>query len=66
MTNSSGQSPGVKRKMPLHVVHTINLHRHDVNDRTHMEFTELRLNILKPAVGWGVSLWQLDVYGQFV
>jgi hypothetical protein len=23
----------------------------------------LRIHILQPAMGWGVSLWQVDLYG---
>lgn len=55
-----GQSPGVKQRTPLHVVHTIDLEQ--VEDCP-MRF--LRVFIEKPARGWGVSLWQLDVYGWY-
>lgn len=54
----TGQSPGVKETMPLHVVHTI----HSVSNG-HRPVRYLRLHILKSATGWGVSLWQFDVLG---
>ena len=53
---TSGQSPGVKTKTPLHVVHTIPID----NKRP---FRYLRIYIMKPAMGWGVSMWQVDLYG---
>lgn len=55
-----GQSPGVKEKRPLHVVHTLSLHGNANHQRP---FRYLRLHILKSATGWGVSLWQFDVFG---
>jgi hypothetical protein len=86
---TSGQSPGVMRPTPLHVVHTVAL-RHEGegggDDRPNLRgqpqqpgdawgaavsaddappvFRYLRVMILKPAMGWGVSLWQLDVYAE--
>jgi hypothetical protein len=51
-----GQSPGVKTKTPLHVVHTISALTVD-------PFQVLRIYIRKPAHGWGVSLWKVNVYG---
>jgi hypothetical protein len=59
----SGKSPGVKEPMPLHVVHTIELAANDNNNIYHRPFKFLRLHILKSKTGWGVSLWQFDVYG---
>jgi len=53
----SGQSPGVKKKTPLHVVHTIGPFERGGSA------SYIRVNIRKPAMGWGVSLWQIDVYG---
>ena len=54
----AGQSPGVNFKLPLHIVHSINLmHSKDVC------FRYLQIYIEKPAAGWGVSIWQADVYG---
>ncbi|KAL9185883.1 hypothetical protein ACHAXT_003660 [Thalassiosira profunda] len=70
-----GQSPGVKQKMPLHVVHTIDWsdHRKDAADRTSKggsgdchALRYLRVFIRKPARGWGVSLWEVDVFGTIV
>ncbi|KAL3923546.1 MAG: hypothetical protein SGARI_006198 [Bacillariaceae sp.] len=52
-----GQSPGVKQKMPLHIVHTIPF----VHSSKPVKY--LRLHILKSVTGWGVSLWQWDIYG---
>eukprot|EP00934_Nitzschia_sp_Nitz4_P003665 Nitzschia sp. Nitz4//scaffold8_size234185//66468//67037//NITZ4_001247-RA/size234185-processed-gene-0.150-mRNA-1//-1//CDS//3329559776//3655//frame0 len=52
-----GQSPGVKSKTPLHIVHTID------SLQSKQKFRYLRLYILKSAMGWGVSLWQFDVFG---
>jgi hypothetical protein len=56
IVKTSGQSPGVKTKTPLHVVHTIAVD----NKRP---FRYLRIYIMQPAMGWGVSLWQVDLYG---
>ena len=53
-----GQSPGVEQKMPLHIVHTI-----PNNPQRSKPVKYLRLKILKSVTGWGVSLWQWDVYG---
>jgi hypothetical protein len=58
-TIKSGQSPGVKYEMPLHIKHIINFNNIDNNP-----FRYLRLFIVKPANFWGVSLWQFDVYGE--
>jgi hypothetical protein len=53
-----GQSPGVKSKTPLHIEHTVTM-----LEVTQQSYSFLRLYIRKSAMGWGVSLWQLDVYG---
>ena len=58
-TKSFGQSPGVRFKLPLHVVHSLDLKRSD-----DIFFRYLRIEIMKPAAGWGVSLWQIDIYGK--
>ena len=55
-STESGQSPGVKIKAPLHVVHDITLPRC-------AKLREVTLDILRPARGWGVSLWRVEVYG---
>lgn len=57
--NQSGQSPGVKFKLPLHIVHSIDLSR-----SKSVGFRFLQIYIVKPAAGWGVSLWQVDIYGE--
>jgi hypothetical protein len=78
-TEEFGQSPGVKRKMPLHVVHTIDWEaakedevddaaseRSGIvvdNDGSCRKLRYLRVYIRRPARGWGVSLWQVDVHG---
>lgn len=63
----SGQSPGVKFPMPLHIVHTLDLYDCCYayqRARTTQSYRYLRVFIIKPAkYGWGVSLWQVDVYG---
>lgn len=51
-----GQSPGVKTPTPLHVVHNISIDRPFTTD-------SMRLLILKAAMGWGVSLWRIEVLG---
>jgi hypothetical protein len=56
-STESGQSPGVTSKTPLHIVHTVTVLDHVV------PFKYLRVYIRKSAMGWGVSLWQVDVYG---
>ncbi len=92
-----GQSPGVKQKLPLHILHTIewtstttttvssllnnneqsssgkegnNVGRKSssgsCSSSTTSLFRYLRVFIRKPARGWGVSLWQVDVYGTIV
>lgn len=55
----SGQSPGVKTKTPLHVLH---LHKLQ-NPVTAKSF---RLLIEHSAMGWGVSLWQIKFFGHFM
>jgi hypothetical protein len=46
-TVKSGQSPGVKTKTPLHIVHTI----HPIREKKPLRY--LRVFILKSAMGWG-------------
>jgi len=83
--SSYGQSPGVKQKLPLHILHTIewttssldnNDQTSEGNDGSDREssgpcqtttaFRYLRIFIRKPARGWGVSLWEVDVIGTIV
>lgn len=54
-----GQSPGTRRKTPLHIVHTIVLD----GLMESMKLKYLRLFVIKPSNTWGVSLWHFDVYG---
>lgn len=96
-----GQSPGVKQKLPLHIIHTIewtidastmsNEEQRSNNDESSnannnlatkqeqqndnrgsssttttcqtTSFQYLRIFIRKSVHGWGVSLWEVDVYG---
>jgi hypothetical protein len=61
--HQEGQSPGVKGKLPLHVVHTWNL---TTRPQSTHAVENLRLEIRKPFhPGWGVSLWKIDVFGYF-
>ena len=68
-----GQSPGVKQKLPLHIIHTIewtvdydsDKANADKKQKCHM-LKYLRIFIRKPGRGWGVSLWQVDVFGALV
>jgi len=57
-----GQSPGVKFKMPLHITHTIHL-EDALTGTSCPPLRYLRVFINKPGRGWGVSIWELDVYG---
>ena len=64
--SESGRSPGVEEKRPLHVVHDIRLsnsNNDNINKAKHKPVRYIRLHILKSVTGWGVSLWQFDVYG---
>ena len=72
-----GQSPGVKQKLPLHIVHTIEwtqkLDEKEAlssstrsNSQNCHKIKYLRVFIRKPARGWGVSLWQVDVFGSTI
>lgn len=62
-TTTSGHSPGIgAQNMPLHVIHAIELDQY----ARAVSFRIMRLFIVKPAVGWGVSLWQFDVLGSNV
>ena len=64
--SESGRSPGVAEKRPLHVVHDIQLSNsknNNISEVKHKPIRYLRLHILKSVTGWGVSLWQFDVYG---
>ena len=79
---TQGQSPGVKTKTPLHVVHTIRstaaaaawntrivqppqVHKKQQRRRRLGPYRYVRLTIRSSAMGWGVSLWHIQVYGWF-
>ena len=68
----SGQSPGVKTKTPLHVIHTISIQ--STSEIVQLQrradkgrwIKYLKVWIQRPGKhGWGVSLWQIDVYGLY-
>jgi len=68
-----GQSPGVKQKLPLHIIHTIDWSSEQVVEDKSKEGVKncrilryLRVFVRKPARGWGVSLWEVDVFGTVV
>ena len=69
-----GQSPGVKETLPLHIVHTIDwAEENDDRDDESKKGVEncralryLRLFIRTPVRGWGVSLWEVEVFGTVV
>jgi hypothetical protein len=58
---TAGQSPGVTSVTPLHVIHDIALPHSQLLSLT----SSLRLMIYESATGWGVSLWQIQVYGWY-
>ena len=64
-----GQSPGVKTKTPLHVLHAIGPLREQDGSESNQKGTgtaplrSLRMTMRRPASGWGVSLWRFEVYG---
>jgi hypothetical protein len=59
-TRSYGQSPGVKQKLPLHVIHEIEF---SMKPPTPV-LRGILLTIRSPFHrGWGVSLWSIQVYG---
>ena len=69
-TTTSGKSPGVKKDMPLHYVHNITLKERPspeaFNNGMHEEpklIDAIRILIRSSDHGWGVSLWQIDIYG---
>lgn len=56
-----GQSPGVQQKLPLHVIHTLQLHSNTTD-----AVNQLRLLIRSPFhKAWGVSLWSFQVWGYY-
>jgi hypothetical protein len=63
-----GQSPGVTSVTPLHVVHDIELPTTPSSAQQLLLPTSsrLRLMIYESATGWGVSLWQVQVYGWYL
>ena len=69
-TTTSGKSPGVKKDMPLHYVHNVTLKERllpeAIDEGTHEEtklIDAIKILIRSSDHGWGVSLWQIDIYG---
>ena len=56
-TTTSGKSPGVKKEMPLHYIHNATLRQEP------KLIDAIRIVIRSSDHGWGVSLWQVDIYG---
>jgi hypothetical protein len=65
-----GQSPGVTFPTPLHVVHDIALDDNHIGSSNQFDkevvSSKMRLLIHTSATGWGVSLWQIQVYGYHI
>jgi hypothetical protein len=66
-----GQSPGVTFPTPLHIIHDITLDDHHIAPSTEIHSksaasSKMQLLIHTSATGWGVSLWQIQVYGNYV
>jgi hypothetical protein len=59
-----GQSPGVKTKTPLHVVHSIGPLVPSPT-ATSTWTRSVRIWIRRSVTGWGVSLWQIQLYGYY-
>ena len=51
-----GASPGVKSREVM-------LHHRDAITVQPLPFRHFRLDIRRPARGWGVSVWQIDIEG---
>ena len=67
-SREEGQSPALKKPVPLHIIHTLDVTGLGPSSSAMVarnpSFRFLRLFIIKPARGWGVSLWQFDVLGR--
>ena len=65
-----GQSPGVTFPTPLHIIHDISLSDPSNQFQNLTTWTtpssKMRIVIHTSATGWGVSLWQVQVYGNYV
>lgn len=69
-TTTSGKSPGVKKEMPLHNIHNATLKQRLSPEAVKLDIREepklidaIRIVIRSSDHGWGVSLWQVDIYG---
>lgn len=69
-TTTSGKSPGVKQEMPLHYVHNVTLEERPSPEAARVDIREepklvdaIKIVIRSSDHGWGVSLWQVDIYG---
>ena len=59
-----GQSPGVESKVSLHIVHDLDTRPNNSGRAEPIRW--VRLTMRKPAMGWGVSLWQISLWGHCV
>ena len=57
-TSEAGQSPGVKAKTPLHIIHTIEMIKE--SDK----IQQIRIWIRSSTMDWGVSLWEVKLLGR--
>ena len=62
-SRKSGVSPGAASE-PLHVVHDVDLRGVQGAGQRPSTARWVRILMRKPAHGWGVSLWQLSLWGQ--
>ena len=62
-SRKSGVSPGAASE-PLHVVHDVDLRGVQGAGQRPPTARWVRILMRKPAHGWGVSLWQLSLWGQ--
>jgi hypothetical protein len=67
-TTTLGKSPGVKQEMPLHYIHNVTLKKRispvEVSIKEKPKLIDaIRIVIRSSDHGWGVSLWQVDIYG---
>jgi F5/8 type C domain len=57
-TSEAGQSPGVKTKTPLHIIHSIEIIKES------KQIQQIKIWIRSSTMGWGVSLWEVKVWGR--
>jgi hypothetical protein len=63
-SHSFGQSPGVKQKLPLHIIHNISCPSSSDEPAASTTVDEFHLIIRTPFhPSWGVSLWRVQAFG---